>query len=166
MDESEIQNTIVLEGSDAKSTRNDEENANIDLVESIEQPAKVMRIGSMVKQLLEEVKQAPLDKKSRERLRDIYDKSVVELASSLSSDLREELDRLVSPFESEEPSDAELRIAQAQLLGWLEGLFHGIQAAVFAQQVAARAQLEELRSRGLPQSSQTDMTDSRSGMYL
>ncbi len=165
-----MQDAIVLDGSvlgsAPKSTQGDNGGDNMDLLESIEQPAKVMRIGSMVKQLLEEVKQAPLDKKSRERLRDIYDKSVVELASSLSPDLREELDRLVSPFESEEPSDAELRIAQAQLLGWLEGLFHGIQAAVFAQQVAARAQLEELRSRGLPQASQGDITNSRSGMYL
>ncbi len=137
-----------------------------DIFESVEQPAKVMRIGSMVKQLLEEVRQAPLDKRSRERLRDIYQKSVTELAASLSPDLREELDRLVSPFESEEPSDAELRIAQAQLLGWLEGLFHGIQAAVFAQQMAARAQLEELRSRGLPQAPQGNGGRSGPGMYL
>ncbi len=120
------------------------------VVESIEQPAKVMRIGSMIKQLLDEVRQAPLDAASRQRLRAIYERSVQELAAGLSPDLRAELDRLALPFESEEPSEAELRIAQAQLVGWLEGLFHGIQAALFAQQMAARAQLEEMRQRGLP----------------
>ncbi len=170
MDETEIPKIIVVEGQ-SQSEENQThvaqaDSGNMEILESIEQPAKVMRIGSMVKQLLEEVKSAPLDKKSRERLRDIYDKSVSELAASLSPDLQAELDRLVSPFESEEPSDAELRIAQAQLLGWLEGLFHGIQAAVFAQQVAAKAQLEELRARGLPQAGHIDSANPKSGMYL
>src|SRR2546423_14311409 len=119
--------------------------------ETIEQPAKVLRIGSMIKQLLEEVRQAPLDDASRTRLREIYETSVKELAAGLSPDLREELEKLVPPFEGEgTPSDAELRIAQAQLVGWLEGLFHGIQATLFAQQMAARAQLEQMRQRGLP----------------
>lgn len=116
----------------------------------VEQPAKVMRIGSMIKQLLDEVRQAPLDAASRQRLKEVYEGSVRELASGLSPDLRDELDRLVSPFETAEPSDAELRVAQAQLVGWLEGLFHGIQATLFAQQMAARAQLEEMRRRSLP----------------
>ena len=116
----------------------------------VEQPAKVMRIGTMIKQLLEEVKAAPLDEASRNRLRDVHASSIRELEEGLAPELRDELDRLTLPFsESETPSEAELRIAQAQLVGWLEGLFHGIQTALFAQQMAARAQLEQMR-RGLP----------------
>lgn len=119
--------------------------------ESVEQPAKVMRIGSMIKQLLEEVRQAPLDEASRARLREIYDTSVAELSDGLSPDLRDELARMASPFGPDEvPSEGELRVAQAQLVGWLEGLFHGIQATLFAQQMAARAQLEHMRQRSLP----------------
>jgi Protein of unknown function (DUF2587) len=119
--------------------------------EAVAQPAKVMRIGSMIKQLLDEVRQAPLDEASRTRLREIYDTSVSELADGLSPDLREELSRMASPFGPDEvPSEAELRVAQAQLVGWLEGLFHGIQATLFAQQMAARAQLEQMRQRSLP----------------
>ena len=119
----------------------------------IEQPAKVMRIGSMVKQLLEEVRQAPLDDASRTRLREVHQNSIAELADGLAPELREELDRLTLPFTDDSiPSDAELRIAQAQLVGWLEGLFHGIQTALFAQQMAARVQLEQMRGRvALPQ---------------
>ena len=121
------------------------------LTEMVEQPAKVMRIGTMIKQLLEEVRAAPLDDASRARLREIYDNSIKELSSGLAPELREELDRLSLPFtEDAVPSDAELRIAQAQLVGWLEGLFHGIQTALFAQQMAARAQFEEIRRRALP----------------
>ncbi|HET6965348.1 MAG TPA: bacterial proteasome activator family protein [Acidimicrobiales bacterium] len=132
--------------------------------ESVEQPAKVMRIGSMIKQLLEEVRQAPLDEASRSRLREIYDTSVKELADGLSEDLQSELARLASPFSSAEiPSEGELRVAQAQLVGWLEGLFHGIQATLFAQQMAARAQLEQMRQRSLPAS--TDERP-RPGTYL
>jgi hypothetical protein len=119
-------------------------------VESIERPAMVLRIGSMIKQLLDEVRAAPLDQASRLRLKEIYEQSVRELASGLSPELAAELDRLALPFESDEPSDAELRIAQAQLVGWLEGLFHGIQATLFAQQMSSRAQLENMRGRGLP----------------
>ena len=116
----------------------------------VEQPAKVMRIGTMIKQLLEEVRAAPLDEASRARLREIHDNSIKELEDGLAPELREELQRLSLPFtEDATPSDAELRIAQAQLVGWLEGLFHGIQTALFAQQMAARAQLEQMR-RGLP----------------
>src|SRR3954467_5195866 len=123
-------------------------------VEAVEQPAKVMRIGSMIKQLLDEVRAAPLDEASRDRLRQIYDTSVRELSSSLSPDLQNELSRLTPPFNgAETPSEAELRVAQAQLVGWLEGLFHGIQATLFAQQMQARQQLEEM-SRRLPPGSQ------------
>ena len=119
--------------------------------ESVEQPAKVMRIGSMIRQLLEEVRQAPLDDASRTRLKEIYETSVRELAEGLSPDLRDELARLALPFDQVAPSDAELRIAQAQLVGWLEGLFHGIQATLFAQQMQARQQLEQMSQRQLPQ---------------
>ncbi|GAA2679977.1 bacterial proteasome activator family protein [Actinoplanes palleronii] len=112
----------------------------------IEQPAKVMRIGSMIKQLLEEVRAAPIDEASRSRLREIHERSIKELEDGLAPELREELERLSLPFEGETPpSEAELRIAQAQLVGWLEGLFHGIQAALVAQQMAARLQLEQMR---------------------
>ena len=120
------------------------------LVDMVEQPAKVMRIGSMIRQLLEEVRASPLDEKSRARLREIHERSVKELEEGLAPELVEELDRLSLPFtEDQTPSEAELRIAQAQLVGWLEGLFHGIQTTLFAQQMAARAQLEQMR-RALP----------------
>ena len=121
------------------------------LTDLVEQPAKVMRIGTMIKQLLEEVRAAPLDDASRERLRDIHRTSIRELEEGMAPELRDELERLTLPFTEETiPSDAELRIAQAQLVGWLEGLFHGIQTALFAQQMAARAQLEQMRQGALP----------------
>ena len=146
----------------------------------VEQPAKVMRIGSMIRQLLEEVKAAPLDDASRQRLRDIHQASIKELEAGLAPELVEELDRLSLPFmEDTTPSDAELRIAQAQLVGWLEGLFHGIQTAIYAQQMAARAQFEQIR-RALPQGmhpeqaqgmpgapqEQSGQDEGRGGMYL
>jgi hypothetical protein len=118
-----------------------------DLSSLIGQPAKVMRIGSMIKQLLEEVKAAPLDEKARARLTEIHRRSIDELESGLAPELVSELERLSLPFdEGSTPSEAELRMAQAQLVGWLEGLFHGIQAALVAQQMAARMQLEQMRS--------------------
>jgi hypothetical protein len=121
-----------------------------DVSDMVEQPAKVMRIGTMIKQLLEEVRAAPLDEASRNRLREIHASSIRELEQGLAPELREELARLSLPFgEGSTPTDAELRIAHAQLVGWLEGLFHGIQTALFAQQMAARGQLEQMR-RGLP----------------
>ena len=117
----------------------------------VEQPAKVMRVGTMIKQLLEEVRAAPLDEASRNRLRQIHQRSILELEDGLAPELRDELERLSLPFtEDSTPSDAELRIAQAQLVGWLEGLFHGIQTALFAQQMAARVQLEQMRRGALP----------------
>ncbi len=133
--------------------------------ESIEQPGKVMRIGSMVRQLLEEVRQAPLDEAGRRRLAEIYEQSIKELSTGLSPDLREELDRMATPFASGAPSEAELRVAQAQLVGWLEGLFHGIQATLMAQQMAARAQLQEMRQRGLPPGGEAS-SGARPGTYL
>jgi hypothetical protein len=135
-----IREAIDDEDSDARS-----------LTDLVEQPAKVMRIGTMIKQLLEEVRAAPLDDASRKRLREIHATSIRELEEGLAPELREELDRLTLPFDEDaEPSDAELRIAQAQLVGWLEGLFHGIQTALFAQQMGARAQLEQMRQGALP----------------
>src|ERR1700758_2168033 len=130
----------------------DDDSDDRSLTDLVEQPAKVMRIGTMIKQLLEEVRAAPLDDASRNRLREIHATSIRELEDGLAPELREELDRLTLPFtDGSVPSDAELRIAQAQLVGWLEGLFHGIQTELFAQQMAARSQLEQMREqRGLP----------------
>ncbi len=118
--------------------------------ETVEHPAKVMRIASMIRQLLEEVRQAPLDEASRNRLREIHETSIEELCRGLSPSLRQELSRVSMPFvEGSTPTESELRIAQAQLVGWLEGLFHGIQATMFAQRMAAKAE-DELRRPGLP----------------
>jgi hypothetical protein len=142
-----------------------------DRQESITQPAKLLRIASMVRELLEETRQASLDEPGRIRLRQIYERSVGELSEVLSPDLREELSSLAPPMQGV-PSDAEIRVAQAQLVGWLEGLFHGIQAALFAQQASARAQFEELRRRGLPAPSQpapgseTGRDEAGRGQYL
>ncbi|MEU2431507.1 MULTISPECIES: bacterial proteasome activator family protein [unclassified Streptomyces] len=149
----------------------DDEAREVPVTDMVEQPAKVMRIGSMIKQLLEEVRAAPLDEASRVRLKEIHASSVKELEDGLAPELVAELERLSLPFTDEAiPSEAELRIAQAQLVGWLEGLFHGIQTALFAQQMAARAQLEQMR-RALPPGAPTDDDDShhgaiRSGPYL
>jgi hypothetical protein len=154
----------VVDGADPSSESGDAGHPDKPHTESIEQPAKLLRIGSMVKQLLEEVRQAPLDEASRVRLREIYEQSIRELAEGLSPDLVAELDRVSIPFDDPTPSDAELRVAHAQLVGWLEGLFHGIQATLVAQQVAARAQLDEMRQRSLPQGSVPDM--GRPGTYL
>lgn len=129
----------------------DDEGDERALTDLVEQPAKVMRIGSMIRQLLEEVKAAPLDEASRNRLKEIHQASIKELEAGLAPELVEELERLTLPFtEDKTPSEGELRIAQAQLVGWLEGLFHGIQTAIYAQQMAARAQFEQIR-RALPQ---------------
>jgi hypothetical protein len=135
--------------------------------ESITQPAKLLRIASMVRELLEDTRQASLDEPGRIRLRQIYERSIGELTDVLSDDLKEELSSLAPPMEGV-PTDAEIRVAQAQLVGWLEGLFHGIQAALFSQQMAARAQFEELRRRGLPGGTeqQPPGTDQSRGQYL
>jgi hypothetical protein len=135
---------------------------------SITEPGKVMRIGSMIKQLLEEARTAALDVPSRERLAEIYERSIVELAEALSPDLQQELRMLALPFSDEAPSDSELRIAHAQLVGWLEGLFHGIQATLFAQQLAARQQVDQVRRLGQidPSGAPTASTDERPGTYL
>ncbi|HSL10095.1 MAG TPA: proteasome activator [Actinomycetota bacterium] len=136
--------------------------------ESVAEPAKLLRIASMVRELLEETRQAPMDESGRKRLASVYSRSLGELGEAISPDLREELEQLAPPMEGV-PSESELRIAQAQLVGWLEGLFHGIQAAMFAQQAAARAQFEELRRRGLmaqnPQPGE-GQPPQRGGQYL
>ncbi len=129
----------VVDGDDATAT--DEQSG-----EAVTSPAKVMRIGSMVKTLLDEVRAAPLDEPSRERLAEIYERSIVELSEALSPDLQQELKMLALPFnDGEVPTEGEIRVVQAQLVGWLEGLFHGIQATLFAQQLAARQQLDQMR---------------------
>lgn len=155
-DEQENSHHVVVVGPDGQpvgaariptGAQTDDENGVGDLVE---EPAKVMRIGTMIKQLLEEVRAAPLDDASRNRVREIHETSIKELERALAPELQDEMERLIAPFTKDTtPSDAELRIAQAQLVGWLEGLFHGIQTALFAQQMAARVQLEQMR-RGLP----------------
>ena len=136
-----------------------------DVADMVEQPAKVMRIGTMIKQLLEEVRSAPLDDASRARLREIHERSIKELEQGLAPELRDELHRLSLPFRDDEtPTDSELRVAQAQLVGWLEGLFHGIQATLFAQQMAAQAQLEQMRQqRLLPPGSEPQEGERTSG---
>jgi hypothetical protein len=151
--ESEQQPQIVVVGPGAAAADGGDAEGSAErerpVTEMVEQPAKVMRIGSMIRQLLEEVKSAPLDQASRVRLREIHQSSIKELEQGLAPELIAELERLSLPLTEEAPSDSELRIAQAQLVGWLEGLFHGIQTAIYAQQVAARAQLEQMR-RALP----------------
>jgi hypothetical protein len=143
-------NDLPVEGTSPAEDAEQPGSSERPVTEMVEQPAKVMRIGSMIRQLLEEVRAAPLDEKSRARLREIHESSIKELEDGLAPELVEELDRLSLPFaENELPSEAELRVAQAQLVGWLEGLFHGIQTTLFAQQMAARAQLEQMR-RALP----------------
>ena len=147
------------------ATDDDDEGAVTDLVN---QPAKVMRIGSMIRQLLEEVRAAPLDQAGRARLKEIHRSSLQELESGLAPELVQELERITLPFgDSEIPSESELRIAQAQLVGWLEGLFHGIQTTLVAQQMAARAQLEQMR-RALPPGAHPDAGQQQRppGMYL
>jgi Bacterial proteasome activator len=142
---------IVVVGPDGVATESDMATSRErPVTEMIEQPAKVMRVGNMIRQLLEEVRAAPLDEKSRARLKEIHSSSIKELEDGLAPELVDELERLSLPFADDEvPSESELRVAQAQLVGWLEGLFHGIQTTLFAQQMAARAQLEQMR-RALP----------------
>jgi hypothetical protein len=150
--ENHDQPQILVVGPDGIAMAGDDKGSERErpVTEMVEQPAKVMRIGSMIRQLLEEVRAAPLDEKSRVRLKEIHESSIKELEDGLAPELVAELERLSLPFaESDVPSEAELRIAQAQLVGWLEGLFHGIQTTLFAQQMAARAQLEQMR-RALP----------------
>jgi Protein of unknown function (DUF2587) len=162
---------MAVEGPPSAEVEDDSGSRSV--TDMVEQPAKVMRIGNMIRQLLEEVRSAPLDEASRQRLRSIHSASIKELEEGLAPELIEELERITLPFGDEAtPTDAELRIAQAQLVGWLEGLFHGIQTALFAQQMAARAQLEQMR-RALPPGpvpagtpEQPPNPDRSSGLYL
>jgi hypothetical protein len=165
---------MAVEGPPRQEVQTEEESSR-SVTDMVEQPAKVMRIGNMIRQLLDEVKSAPLDDASRQRLRKIHKASISELKEGLAPELVEELDRITLPFSDDSvPTDAELRIAQAQLVGWLEGLFHGIQTALFAQQMAARAQLEQMR-RALPPGTSPGVSpgqqpppprDGSGGMYL
>jgi hypothetical protein len=116
---------VVVVGPDGIAVGGGSEDADANpserpITEMVEQPAKVM-----------------------------HQNSIKELEDGLAPELVAELERLSLPFEDDTPSEAELRVAQAQLVGWLEGLFHGIQTTLFAQQMAARAQLEQMR-RALP----------------
>jgi hypothetical protein len=162
---------IVVVGQNGMATASGEEGESEErsVAEMVEQPAKVMRIGSMIRQLLEEVRQAPLDEASRARLAQIHQRSIKELEDGLAPELIDELERISLPFTITDttPSEAELRVAHAQLVGWLEGLFHGIQTTLFAQQMAARAQLEQMR-RALPPGaiSPEDAPGRTSGPYL
>jgi hypothetical protein len=166
---------------DAGADQDDDQGNERNVTDLVEQPAKVMRIGRMVQQLLEEVKAAPVDEAGRKRLAAVLHTSIKELKDGLAPELDEELDRLIEPFDETTPSESELRIAQATLVGWLEGLFHGIQTAIYAQQMAARSQLEEMRralppgampgmhgEQGQPGVPQADDQEhgSRGGMYL
>ena len=117
---------------------------------AIRQPTKLIRIASMTRAMLEEVRQAPLDEAGRQRILKVHDRSLDELRDVLSDELLEEFNQVFVPLGSPTPTEAELRIAQAQLIGWLEGLFHGIQASLFSQQVAAQTQLAEMQQRGQP----------------
>ena len=161
---------MAVEGPPREQAATDEEPKSV--TDMVEEPAKVMRIGNMIRQLLAEVKSAPLDDASRQRLRSIHETSISELKDGLSPELSEELERITLPFSDDStPSDDELRIAQAQLVGWLEGLFHGIQTALFAQQMAARAQLEQMRRALPPGPTHVPPQEGRpregtSGMYL
>jgi hypothetical protein len=154
--------SVTVNPDEVLSPGESEEKSEDENSDYISQPAKVMRIGSMVKSLLDEARAAPLDEAGRARLREIYETSVSELSGALSPDLGQELGRMAIPFSGDIPSESELRIAQAQLVGWLEGLFHGIQASLFAQQAAAAAQLEKMRDRSLPSGG----GEPRSGTYL
>jgi hypothetical protein len=169
---------VPAETQQAADAAHDEDEAAIkNVTDLVEQPAKVMRIGRMVQQLLEEVKAAPVDEAGRKRLARVLHTSISELKDGLAPELDEELARLIHPFEEETPSESELRIAQAQLVGWLEGLFHGIQTAIYAQQMSARSQLEQMR-RALPPGAMPGMSPeqqqgedpreagSQGGMYL
>ena len=164
-------NSMAVEGPPSPEVEDPAEDRK-SVTDMVEQPAKVMRIGNMIRQLLDEVKAAPLDEASRQRLRSIHTASIEELKQGLAPELVDELERITLPFsEDATPTDAELRIAQAQLVGWLEGLFHGIQTALFAQQMAARAQLEQMR-RALPMGQSANDAQSgppssgSGGMYL
>ena len=132
---------------DGRGTGAPDAAGNDDEGEHISSPTKLIRIATMIRTMLDEVRRAPLDDAGRRMLKEIHEKSLHELEGVLSPDLRQELSEVVFPFTSEEPTDSELRIAQAQLVGWLEGLFHGIQATLFTQQAMAQGQIEEMRRR-------------------
>ena len=160
-----LQAVPVIPGDQPAPQQGSEEGQQND---AITEPGKLLRIASMVRELLEETRGAPLDERGRTRLRQIYERSVDELRDVLPDELERELQEFVLPLEGV-PTESEMRVAQAQLVGWLEGLFHGIQAALFSQQMAARAQFEELRRRGLPGSTDDQQgpgTDQSRGQYL
>lgn len=131
----------------------------------VTQPTKLIRMASMTRAMLEEARQAPLDESGRERMAEVHSRSVEELREILSPELQEEFAEIMIPLNDEDVSEAELRVAQAQLIGWLEGLFHGIQASLWSQQVSAQTQLAEMQKRALGAPKQQERGDS-SGLYL
>ena len=167
---------VIIDPQGVATSPADAEDDVEQVTELVEEPAKVMRIGSMIRMLLEEVKAAPVDEAGRNRLASVLKTSISELKEGLAPELGDELDRLIDPFSEQTPSESELRIAQAQLVGWLAGLFHGIQTAIYAQQMAARAQLEQMRRAlppgalppgGMPGDAPTAAAENSSGgMYL
>lgn len=157
---------IVLEDGDAASAERPDTGSDEPAGEQVTSPTKLIRIASMVRTMLEEVRQAPLDEEGRRRLREIYERTMSELRDVLSDDLRDELDEMVLPFSADAPTESELRLAQAQLVGWLEGLFHGIQATLFQQQAAATAQFEEMRRRAALEAGGPDVGGPGAGQYL
>ena len=166
-DETQVEHGELIPAEPPAVAADGEAAADDEATEYVSEPAKVMRVGSMIKQLLEEVRTTDLDEPSRVRLREIYDTSIRELGSALSPDLRDELERLAFPFVGDgTPTEIELRLAQAQLVGWLEGLFHGIQATLFAQQMAARQQLENMRGELPRPAGGGGPTEERPGTYL
>ena len=168
MDPPEPERQIVGPDGALVPTEGPAEPSGEERVRVVTEPDKLVRITSMVRELLDETRQAAPDERGRIRLREIYERSLRELQEALPEDLSEELSTLAPPIEGV-PTESEIRVAQAQLVGWLEGLFHGIQAAVWAQQMAARAQLEQVRRRGLPggpMPPQPDEEHRKPGQYL
>ena len=133
---------------------------------TIEQPAKLIRIAAMIREMLEDVRQSKPDEAGRQRVRVIYDRAVAGLKEGVSKELQDELDTLTIPLDKNS-SESEIRLAQAQLVGWLEGLFQGIQAALWSQHMQARAEIEEMRRRrGLPPGPADGMPQRDPGQYL
>lgn len=132
----------------------------------VSQPTKLIRIASMTRAMLDEARQAPLDEGGRKRLAEVHARSVEALREVLSPDLQEEFNEIMVPLNKSDASESEVRVAQAQLIGWLEGLFHGIQASLWSQQMQAQGQLQEMQKRALGAPPQGGQENDQSGLYL
>ena len=155
MEETLKPDEVEQSGAEVEAPENDDD---------VTQPTKLIRIASMTRAMLDEARQAPLDEGGRERMAEVHARSVAELKDVLSPELQAEFAEIMVPLNSEGASEAELRVAQAQLIGWLEGLFHGIQASLWSQQMAAQTQLAEMQRRALGKSPAP--SDDQSGLYL